>query len=162
MAYSESTTLALSYSGDELTESADAPHGEAMQQSATREGESEKSQVDESSPPVASLLPWQSSESESDIEVKLYIVTGYHGKLKVPESFCRECHLFVRAADAAAAQVDADVRVSVASWWTHFPFALRYGGYHPPVIVVDGARLSQGHQVPTTREIVEAIQESVG
>lgn len=43
-----------------------------------------------------------------------------------------------------------------------FPFALRYGGYHPPVIVVDGTRLSQGHQVPTTREIVEAIQESVG
>lgn len=119
--------------------------------------------VDETSPPVASLLPWQSStsKSESDIEIKLYIVTGYHGKLKIPEGFCRECNLFVRAADAAAEQVDADVHVSVVSWWTHFLSAFRYGGYHPPIIVVDETRLSQGHQIPATEEIVEAIKESV-
>ena len=128
---------------------------------------------DSPSPPVASLLPWRSSGPESgskskfgsgsecDIEIKLYIVTGYHGKLKIPESFCRECNLFVRAADAAAAQVDVDVDVSVVSWWTHFPFALRYGGYHPPVIVVEGTRLSQGHQVPTTESVVEAIKKSM-
>ena len=108
--------------------------------------------------PAASLLPWRSSGAAADVEITVYIVTGYHGKLRIPESFCRECNLFVRRADAAAEQVDADVRVSVRSWWTHVFGALRHGGYHPPVMVVDGRRLCQGHDVPTTEAVVDAIE----
>ncbi|WP_246057963.1 hypothetical protein [Halonotius terrestris] len=111
--------------------------------------------------PVASLLPWRSSGTAADLEITVYIVTGYHGKLRIPESFCRECNLFVRAADQAAAEVDADVRVTVRSWWTHVLGALRYGGYHPPVMVVGGKRLCQGHDVPTTEEVVAAIEAAL-
>ncbi|ESS07903.1 MAG: hypothetical protein A07HN63_02408 [uncultured archaeon A07HN63] len=115
----------------------------------------------QSSIPVASLLPWRSTDTAADLEITVYIVTGYHGKLRIPESFCRECNLFVRAADQAAAQVDADVRVTVRSWWTHVLGALRYGGYHPPVLVVGDRRLCQGHDVPTTEAVVDAIEASL-
>jgi len=108
--------------------------------------------------PVASLLPWRSSGETADLTITVYIVTGKHGKIRIPESFCRECNLFVRSADMAAEQVDAGVNVRVVSWWTHVLSALRYGGYHAPVMVVGRKRLCQGYDVPTTCEVVEAIE----
>ena len=108
--------------------------------------------------PVASLLPWRSRGDEADLTITVYIVTGKHGKLRIPESFCRECNLFVRAADRAAEQVDADIEVRVVSWWTHIFSALRYGGYHAPVLVVGNRRLCQGHDVPTKEEVLTAIE----
>ena len=111
--------------------------------------------------PVASLLPWRSADAAADVEITVYIVTGYHGKLRIPESFCRECNLFVRAADQAAEAVDADVRVTVRSWWTHVLGALRHGGYHPPVMIVGDRRLCQGHDVPTVEAVVDAIEVSL-
>lgn len=110
---------------------------------------------------VASLWPWREEGTDADVEVIVYVVTGDHGGLRIPESFCRECHLFTHAADVAAARVDADVRVSVRSWWTHLPFALRHGGYHAPVMVVGGTRLSQGYDVPTPEDVVAAIEGAV-
>lgn len=104
------------------------------------------------------LLPWRSKDTDANFTITVYIVTGKHGKLWIPESFCRECNLFVRAADVAADQVDANVEVRVISWWTHILSALRYGGYHAPVMVVGGKRLCQGYDVPTSEEVVEAIE----
>jgi hypothetical protein len=135
------------------------PAGESAE-SVPAEPIAEKSTTDDSteSVPVASLLPWGSSDNKADLTITVYIVTGKHGKLRIPESFCRECNLFVRAADLAAEQVDADVNVRVVSWWTHIFSALRYGGYHAPVMVVGRKRLCQGYDVPTTREVVAAIE----
>jgi len=92
------------------------------------------------------------------IEITCYIVTGEHGGLTIPASFCRECHRFVRAADAAAERADAPANVRVVSWYTHVLGALRHGGYHPPVMVVDGTRVSQGHAVPSAETVVAAIE----
>lgn len=100
-------------------------------------------------------------DGTADVTIDVYVVTGRHGVLTVPESFCRECDLFVRAADVAADRADAEVTVSVRSWWTHFIHALRYGGYHPPVMVVGGKRLCQGHHVPTTEEVEAAIEDAL-
>lgn len=110
---------------------------------------------------VASLWPWNREPSTADLEIVVYVVTGHHGPLRIPERFCRECHMFVHAADLAAEQVDADVNVRVVSWWTHLPFALRHGGHHAPVMVVGGKRLCQGYDVPTPDEVVTAIQEAL-
>lgn len=98
------------------------------------------------------------SSDPDTIAVTCYIVTGEHGGITIPESFCRECHRFVRAADVAAERVGAPVNVRVVSWYTHVLGALRNGGYHPPVMVVDGTRLSQGHDVPSVEEVVAAIE----
>jgi len=109
----------------------------------------------------ASWLPWAGKRAAADVVIDLYVVTGKHGGLRIPESFCRECHMFARRADAAAAQVDADVQVNVYSWWTHVLGALRHRGYHPPVMVVGGKRLCQGHDVPTTDEVAAAIEAAL-
>lgn len=112
--------------------------------------------------PTASLWPSLGTDSETPreaVDVKIYLVTGRHGAVRIPERFCRECNLYVRAADAAAEQVDRPVDVHVYSWWTRFLGALRYGGYHPPVMVVGGKKLCQGHEVPSTEEVVEAIEK---
>jgi|AntRauTorcE11898_2_1112593.scaffolds.fasta_scaffold07468_3 hypothetical protein len=141
------------------------PTGESTE-SVAEEPTAEQSTAASSEPsdsvPVASLLPWRSSGTEADLTITVYIVTGKHGKLRIPESFCRECNLFVRAADIAAEQVDSDVEVRVVSWWTHVFSALRYGGYHAPVMVVGNRRLCQGYDVPTTAEVLEAIEAALG
>lgn len=110
----------------------------------------------------AGLLPslW-GNRTDADVVIDIYVVTGRHGLLRVPESFCRECHVFTRRADVAAEQATADVDVRVHSWWTRFLGALRYGGYHPPVMVVGGKRLCQGHDVPTTDEVLAAIDDAL-
>jgi hypothetical protein len=110
---------------------------------------------------VASLWPWNREPSNADLEIVVYVVTGHHGPLRIPERYCRECHMFVHAADQAVEQVDSDVNVQVVSWWTHLPFALRHGGQHAPVLVVDGKRLCQGYDVPTPGEVVAAIEEAL-
>jgi hypothetical protein len=111
---------------------------------------------------VASLWPRRRQQSTGDVEIVVYVVTGRHGGLRIPEQFCRECHRFAHAADVAAGQVDADVDVRVVSWWTHLPFALWKGGYHAPVMVVGGNLLCQGHDVPTPEDVVAAIEEVHG
>ena len=98
--------------------------------------------------------------AEQTVDITVYVVTGWHGKLRVPESFCKECHMFTRRAQRASGEVDVPVSISVRSWWTHFPWALRHGGYHPPVMVVGGKRLCQGHDVPTSEEVVAAIEQA--
>jgi len=94
---------------------------------------------------------------EAPVQITVYVVTGRQGWLRIPESFCRECHRFVRAADAAAERADAPVDVRVVSWYSHLPWALRHGGYHPPVMVVGGKRLAQAYDVPTPERVLEAI-----
>lgn len=107
---------------------------------------------------TAALVPWSKSDADEEtVVVDIYVVTGRHGILRVPESFCRECHMFTRRAELAAEEVDVDVTINVRSWWSQFPWALRHGGYHPPVMVVGGKKLCQGHDVPTSDEVVSAI-----
>ena len=95
------------------------------------------------------------------VRITCYVVTGDHGGITIPESFCRECHLFVRAADVAAERADVPVDVRVVSWYTHALGALRHGGYHPPVMVVGGRRLSQGYDVPSVDDVAAAIEAAV-
>lgn len=94
------------------------------------------------------------------IEVRVYRFSGPQlgGLFSVPERWCRECDLFARAADDAALATDVPVEVNVVPWWSRILGALRYGGIHPPVMVVDGERIAQGHDVPDVERIVEAIE----
>jgi hypothetical protein len=107
------------------------------------------------------LLSGGDTDGEEPVRITVYVVTGRQGWLWIPESFCRECHRFVRAADAAAERADVPVEVRVVSWYTHLPWALRHGGYHPPVMVVGGRRLAQAYDVPTPERVLAAIRDTV-
>lgn len=94
------------------------------------------------------------------VDVRVYKFTGWQGIVKIPESWCRECDMFVRTADQAAEATDVPVQVEVIPWVTHVLGALRFGGYHPPVLVVDGERVAQGEDVPTVERVVDAIEQA--
>ncbi len=124
------------------------------------EGESSASEVTL----YAKLNPFRGGQqinTEADVVIKVYVVTGNHGGIPIPEQFCRECHQFTRRADMAAEAADATVDVRVYSWWTHVVGALRHGGWHAPVMVVDGEFLCQGYDVPTSDEVGQAIQQAL-
>lgn len=93
------------------------------------------------------------------VNVEVYVVTGTKN-LSLPERYCKECNMFVNSVKEASEDTDVPVDIEVYSWWSRFPFALRHGGYHPPVMVVDGKRLCQGHHVPSHEEVVDAIRDA--
>jgi hypothetical protein len=107
----------------------------------------------------ATLWPSRRDKQDEAVQITVYIVTGRHGLLRIPEAFCRECHLFVHAVDEATDQIDVPVDIDVVSWWTRFPWALRHGGYHPPVLVVGDRLMAQGEDVPSVDDVVRAIRE---
>lgn len=152
-------------SGESSTDS-DSSDDQSTNQSVT--GQTETQAGDESPPSEetlrASLIPFvdgQQINPDADVVIKVYVVTGRHGKIPIPERFCRECHMFTRRADIAAEKANAAVDVRVYSWWTHFLSALRYGGYHAPVMVVGGELLCQGYDVPTTEDVEQAVRHSL-
>jgi len=108
----------------------------------------------------ADILPFRGESSDSDVLVEIYVVTGKHGFLSIPESFCKECNLFYHSAEEAAEKSDKDVEIRVKSYWTRFLRPLLKGGYHAPVILVDGEMFSQGYDVPDVDELVEVIDRS--
>ena len=75
--------------------------------------------------------------------VTVYPITGRQLFFHVPESWCRECDLTVRAVERATSGLD-DVDVRIRPWFNHLFEALLRGGWHAPVVTVDGALFSQG------------------
>lgn len=105
-----------------------------------------------------SLNPFRSG-SDADVEIDLYVVTGKHGFLRIPETFCKECNLFYRAAEKAAEDVDAEVDISVKSYWTSFLLPLLKGGFHAPVMLVNGELVAQGYDVPEEDFLKDKMRE---
>lgn len=107
----------------------------------------------------ANVLPFRKSK-ESEILIEIYVVTGFHGFLNIPESFCKECNMFYQAAKQAAQSTDSEIEISVKSYWTRFLRPLIKGGYHPPVMLVNGELVAQGYDVPDEERILYHIEEA--
>jgi len=107
----------------------------------------------------ADLIPFRKSEDEAEVEIEIYVVTGRHGLLKIPESFCKECNLFYQSARKAAERADKGVNIEVKSYWTRFLRPLIRGGYHPPVMLVNGKKIAQGYDVPEVERLIGKIEE---
>jgi len=88
----------------------------------------------------------------------VYRFTGWQGLFKIPESWCRECDLFVRAADQAAEQADVPATVNVLAWFPRILGTLRWGIRNPPLMVVDGDLVASGYDVPEPERIVDAVR----
>lgn len=90
------------------------------------------------------------------IEIVIYRWAGEKWGFRLRES-CVECELAVaQARSVASVHPDWPIRVTVKPWLTHLGEALWLGGWHPPVLVVDGRRIRQG-SVPTRIEIEAAV-----
>jgi len=80
-------------------------------------------------------------------DVIVYYITGRQlALLSVPASWCEECDLTVRVVRDVLREVDPSggLRFVARPWLRHAFSALRAGGWHPPVVVIDGDLFSQG------------------
>jgi hypothetical protein len=102
----------------------------------------------------ASLLPFKGKNAE----IEIYIVTGIHGTFKIPESYCKECHLFVNAAQQAIQELDREIHIQVKSYWTRFARPLLKRGTHPPVMLINGKLIAQGYDVPDKGKIKKELE----
>ena len=79
------------------------------------------------------------------VRVTVYRFTGKQLFFTVPESYCEECDLTIRLVKRIASELGEDrVEVVVKPWFNYLLEALFKGGWHPPVVTVDGERVSQG------------------
>lgn len=75
--------------------------------------------------------------------VTVYPMTGRQLFFNVPHSFCEECDLTVRLVKRVAAEIP-HVEVRIKPWFNNLFDALCRGGWHPPVVTINGKVSSQG------------------
>jgi hypothetical protein len=92
------------------------------------------------------------------LEITIYPISGKQLWFHIPESFCRECDLTIRTAGKVVANLDdpSQIQVRVRPWLRHLLGAIRRGGWHPPVVTINGKLFSQG-VVPN----VEALRQEI-
>ncbi|MGE3796004.1 MAG: hypothetical protein AB7I38_19050 [Dehalococcoidia bacterium] len=100
------------------------------------------------------------AEDDRPKVVTVYPITGKQLFFRVPESWCRECDLTVRAVERVIEGRD-DVELRIRPWWNHLFDALRRGGWHAPVVTIDGKVFSQG-VVPDEEQLRGALGIKIG
>ena len=94
-------------------------------------------------------------------KVVVYPITGRQFPfLSIPHRLCKECELTTHAVRQVAGDLDGRVDVEVRPWLRHAFEALRKGGWHAPVVTIDGRVFSQG-VVPDTERLKAALLEEV-
>jgi len=78
-------------------------------------------------------------------DVTVYYMTGGQLRpLSVPHK-CEECDLTIRTVQTALWRVDRDGTLSrTTKPWLRHMFSALSGGWHPPVVMIEGEVLSQG------------------
>ena len=90
--------------------------------------------------------------------VTVYPITGRQlGPLSIPHRLCEECDLTIRQVRRVVTELDRDdIEVEIKPWLRHAIEALRRGGWHAPVVTIDGRVFSQG-VVPDAAELRAAL-----
>lgn len=78
--------------------------------------------------------------------VTVYPITGRQlGPVSIPHRFCTECDTTIRLVREVLAGLGrSDLRLEVKPWLRHMFDALRRGGWHAPVVTIDGKVYTQG------------------
>jgi hypothetical protein len=88
------------------------------------------------------------------VTVTVYPITGpQFGPIRIPHRFCEECNLTIGLVRRLIAESGReDIEVVIKPWLRHAVDALRRGGWHAPVVTIDGKVYSQG-VVPEPEEL---------
>ena len=92
--------------------------------------------------------------------ITVYPITGRQLFFRVPRSWCEQCDLTIDLVRSVVDDLDGDYEVRVKPWFNHLFDALRSGGWHAPVVTIDGRVFSQG-VVPDADELREALGAAV-
>lgn len=103
----------------------------------------------------------QGAAKSKPVVVTIYPIAGRQLFFRVPERFCKECDLTVRAARRVVEALGnpPEVQIRIRPWLNYLPLALMRGGWHPPVVTINGKRFSQG-VVPEAARLGEAIRNA--
>ena len=96
-----------------------------------------------------------SGPSDAATIVTVYPMTGRQLFFNVPHAICEECDLTVRLVQRVASDLP-HVEVRIKPWFSYLFDALRRGGWHPPVVTVNGRITTQG-VVPDEDELRRAL-----
>lgn len=94
------------------------------------------------------------------VTITVFRITGRQLFFTVPDRVCEECDLTVQVARSVADRHPGRVVVEIKPWLNYLPSALRKGGWHPPVVLVEGRRVSQG-VVPSPDTLEAAVVEAL-
>ncbi len=99
------------------------------------------------------------------IEILIYRITGKQFFFNVPDAMCEECELTVGLTKKVLLELgvgkgDTRVNLTVKPWWEHSVEALSKGGWHAPVLMIDGKIFSQG-VVPNKPKLKEYLEEKL-
>jgi hypothetical protein len=94
------------------------------------------------------------------VRLTIYKVTGNQLFFKVPPRVCEECDILVNVTTRVVNEInDNRVTVEVKPWLSSLRSSLKRGGWHPPVLLINGQLFSQG-TVPNAKDLEqEIIQE---
>ena len=84
-----------------------------------------------------------SINAQAPTVVTVYPMTGRQLFFNVPHAICEECDLTVRLVQRVASDLP-HVEVRIKPWFNHLFDALRRGGWHPPVVTINGRVSTQG------------------
>ena len=101
-----------------------------------------------------------STVSTAATVVTVYPMTGRQLFFNVPHKICEECDLTVRLVQRVAAELP-HVEVRIRPWFNHVFDALRRGGWHPPVVTINGKVATQG-VVPDEERLRHALEGASG
>ena len=84
-----------------------------------------------------------SRDTQAPTVVTVYPMTGRQLFFNVPHAICEECDLTVRLVQRVASDLP-HVEVRIKPWFNHLFDTLRRGGWHPPVVTINGRVSTQG------------------
>lgn len=101
-------------------------------------------------------------DRQNTTDIVVYRVTGPQGPIDIPHRYCEECDLTVRLTQSVIDDLgDPHVRLDVKPWMLYFWKPILRGGWHAPILTIDGRVFSQGI-VPEREALRVAIQRTRG
>ncbi len=98
--------------------------------------------------------------THDDVKITVYRWAGRKWFLRI-RGECIECDLVIgQAKHLLSAHPDWPLALEIKPWLTYLWEALRHGGWHPPVILVDGQLIRQG-TIPTRAEVEAAVRRAL-
>lgn len=97
----------------------------------------------------------------SIIEIVVYRITGRQGIIDIPHRYCEECDLTIAVARQVLQQLDdRAVRLTVKPWMLYFWRPIWRGGWHAPILTINGKVYSQG-VVPAFDGLLRAVEREL-
>lgn len=91
------------------------------------------------------------------VDIVIYRITGKQGPIDIPHRYCEECDLTVQLTRSVLDELaDPNVRLDVKPWMLWFWKPIWRGGWHAPILTINGRVFTQGI-VPDRNRLRDAI-----